>query len=105
MLKCLDGEILELVKEKELEEETEQADVFSEKIQLALIELSDTLEKGLVPGTPSLPPDVRMGIEPTAEHTGEPPAPSTCIPESTESVCREYVSQVKLPKLVLLEEV
>ena len=101
LLKRLDGEILELVKEEELEEEIEQADVFSEKIQLALIELSDALGKGHVPGTPSPPPDVRMGIEPTAEHTGEPPAPSTGIPESTESVCREYVSQVKLPKLVL----
>ena len=44
---------------------------------------------------------MRMGTEPTAEHTGEPPAPSTDIFESTVSICREYVFQVKLPKLVL----
>ena len=121
IVRRLDGEILETVKEEEIEAEIERADEVQEQIELALILVEETLKTPSSAGrAPSLPsvvtPAARRGSsEETGEdtHTHSPregspvvpatPTPATAAPSEGASAASPPIqpSRVKLPELTL----
>ena len=92
VLNKLDSEILELLDEDELADEIEQADMFTDKIQLAIIDIDQALKGDVNPAGRSALEGESSVI---TTHTS-PPTVSTTGPSSTESA---DVPKVKLPKL------
>ena len=94
VLNKLDSEILELLDEDELADEIEQADTFTDKIQLAIIDIDEALKGDVNPvGRSAL-----EGESSIMTTHASPLTVSTTGPSSTESA---DVPEVKLPKLTL----
>ena len=86
-VKQLDAEILDLVQEDELESEIEQADVFAERVQRAIIDANNAIGVREVPAT--LP--TVSGVRTSDTLHSSPPTP----------VVSTHSTKVKLPKLSL----
>ena len=86
-MKQLDAEILDLVQEDELELEIEQADVFAERVQRAIIDANNAIDVREVPAT--LPTVSGVRTSDTLHSLPPPPVIST------------HSTKVKLPKLSL----
>ena len=94
VLNKLDSEILELLDEDELADEIEQADTFTDKIQLAIIDIDQALKGDVNPvGRSALKGESSVITTHTSLLTV-----STTGPSATESA---DVPKVKLPKLTL----
>jgi len=105
IIKCCDGEILEMVKEGEEEDKIEQADVFKEKVQRALIDVTNAIAVKKIPT--ALVPITSTRESPPFTSTSTPhsstvtPTPSTStLPLSTHTLTL-LTTKVKLPKLSL----
>ena len=101
-LKKLDEEVLEKTPDDELDEEIQQADMFAEDIQLAIVQLSSALEEVETAGSHA------NGGTPTSRRTpstSPPPAPlEFSVPRVRTDPVTTYGSgttKVKLPKLSL----
>lgn len=60
----IDGQILELVTDEELEDEIEQSDIFRERLQRAIIDATNTIDMKGNPSTHSAPEDVTSASVP-----------------------------------------
>ena len=89
-LKRIDGEILELVNEDDITDEIDQADVFKEKIQQAIIDVSSAMKQGRATTAVT----TTVATPPTSGRITPPTSPLASITGS-------HVAKVKLPKLTL----
>ena len=76
-VKQLDAEILDLVQEDELESEIEQADVFAERVQRAIIDANNAIDVREVPAT--LPTISGVRTSDTLHSSPPPPVISTIL--------------------------
>ena len=75
----LDGEILDLVAEEEVEDEIEQADVFKERIRLVMINIDDAVGTRIPVSTGGhpIPTSPTTSTEPTGSPLAIPPLSHT----------------------------
>ena len=94
VLNKLDSEILELLDEDELADEIEQADTFTDKIQLAIIDIDQAL-KG------DVNPVGRSALEGESSVITTHTSPLTVLTTGSSSTESADVPKMKLPKLTL----
>ena len=102
ILTTMNAEVLEKAPDEEVEDEIQQADICTEKIQLALLKLTQFFEKIERVGDGVTEPTAVLSVTPsTVTTTGVTPSTVTTTGVTPSTVTTTGVTKVKLPKLSL----